>query len=596
MKLKLSAMKLKLSASVLTLALAGMVGAAGDASACATLVAANVGVDTTWGGGANPSPVCLAQPIFVVGDATLTILPGTIVRGMPRSGPVVVGSTVGTPGALIVTRNGQIIADASAASPIVMTTAAVDNDADGTADDLDGDGFKDGWPGFDPADCPGACALAGLGIFLDNAPTVTPLAPLGKDGFATVSLWGGLVIEGNAPTNLADQVGVGYGTSTIEGLTIPGFPVADATFGGVDPHDNSGILRYVSVRHAGDEIGQGNELNGVSLGGVGDGTIIDFVEVYVNFDDGFEFFGGTVNPTHLVVAFAGDDTFDADEGFTGTAQFLFGVMPFFNNEDGSAFGSGSGDRANEFDGDDLLMRGGDVNLRIPVTATSLLDIDVTGWPYPNASIWNMTIIGSTPDAGPDFAPVSAAATNRGVFWRSGYAGEMFNSIIVNTGGNAGLELDMGLGEGAVDVATHVANPNLRGALGRVAMLASTLDDGAAPAAGAAALAIANGDAKAAAYGGTANVVNSPLFPGLVNEDVTFPLTGDALGHLVAAKGGNPLADPRVGFGLVGVAGGVPPQGVGLDSSATYRGAFDPGAPVNWTTGWTALSQGGVLAP
>ena len=93
-------------------------------------------------------------------------------------------------------------------------------------------------------------------------------------------------------------------------------------------------MRFVSIRHAGDEIGNSNELNGLTLGGVGSGTTIENVEVYVNFDDGIEWFGGTVNGKNLHVAFVGDDTFDLDEGYTGVNQFLFGVMPFFNENDG----------------------------------------------------------------------------------------------------------------------------------------------------------------------------------------------------------------------------------------------------------------------
>ena len=137
-------------------------------------------------------------------------------------------------------------------------------------------------------------------------------------------------------------------------MTVPGFPLADCTYGGSEPHDNSGRLRYVSIRHGGDEIGNGNELNGLSLGGVGDGTTIDNVEIYCNFDDGFEWFGGTVNGTHLAVFFHGDDMLDLDEGYTGVNQFLFGVQPFFNKNGGTACGSASGDKIGENDGDNNL--------------------------------------------------------------------------------------------------------------------------------------------------------------------------------------------------------------------------------------------------
>src|SRR5499426_946206 len=112
-----------------------------------TSVAADITVDTTWSG-----EMILQQPIFVKNGATLTITPGTIVRGQPRTGPVVAGVIAGSPGALIVTQNGRIRAEGSANAPIIMTTAAVDNNgplgvgpADNIADDDNGDGFEDAW-------------------------------------------------------------------------------------------------------------------------------------------------------------------------------------------------------------------------------------------------------------------------------------------------------------------------------------------------------------------------------------------------------------------------------------------------------------------
>ena len=82
--------------------------------------------------------------------------------------------------------------------------------------------------------------------------------------------------------------------------------------GGTDPHDNSGIFRYVSIRHGGSEIGEGNEINGLTLGAVGDGTQVDHVEISGNTDDGIEIFGGTVNPHHILVWGQGDDGIDLD--------------------------------------------------------------------------------------------------------------------------------------------------------------------------------------------------------------------------------------------------------------------------------------------
>ncbi|MFZ5939703.1 MAG: hypothetical protein ACOYXB_03935, partial [Bacteroidota bacterium] len=99
-------------------------------------------------------------------------------------------------------------------------------------------------------------------------------------------LWGGLILLGNATLNTSS------GEAFIEGI-----PISEprGIYGGSYDDDNSGILSYVSIRHGGTNIGEGNEINGLTLGGVGRKTIIDHVEVIANADDGIEFFGGTVN-------------------------------------------------------------------------------------------------------------------------------------------------------------------------------------------------------------------------------------------------------------------------------------------------------------
>jgi hypothetical protein len=564
-------------------ALAAVAGLAGSAPA-QTVVNANITSNTTWN--LVGSPYILSQPIFVKDGATLTILPGVVVRGQPRVVDPLQPTIEGTPGALIVTQTGRLIASASASNPIIMTTAAVDNDNDGLADDVDAPiGFKDRW---EPGDA-----------FLDDAPTSAPLAPLAKGqpgsvGFqSNVALWGGLVILGNAPTNNANKCGVGYGRCTVEGLTVPGFPADDATYGGVYPHDSSGILRYVSVRHAGDEIGAGNELNGVSLGGVGDGTTFEFVEVYANFDDGVEWFGGTVNGRNLVVAFVGDDMFDLDEGYTGVNQFLFGVAPFFKENDNGNYGSASGDKAGEFDGDNFRPDNTDlndnVNTRVDVTGAVF---DPTPWPLSYPAMFNMTLIGSTPDSGQEFVPTFPAPTDkRGIQFRNGFAGEVHNSIVVNTGNETGIEV--GSGTGALSVVDNANNDLIR-------LVCSTLDDGAALGANEQTV-VANGDALVVRLGGVlpaaANSINPNPAPNLlVNEDVTFDPTGNAAGKLVAAlKTARINPRPRVTFPPLPVGGCPQPGGDFLDPAAVYRGAFVPGAAAPlWTNTWSVLSQGGLM--
>ncbi len=126
-------------------------------------------------------------------------------------------------------------------------------------------------------------------------------------GFRSYGDWGGIIILGNAPQN---QPGV----PLIEGGV-------DRPYGGTDPNDNSGILRYVRIEFGGIALNPNNEINGLTLGGVGAGTIIDYVQVSYCGDDAIEWFGGTVNAKHLIMHRTWDDDFDSDNGFSGKVQY-----------------------------------------------------------------------------------------------------------------------------------------------------------------------------------------------------------------------------------------------------------------------------------
>ncbi len=132
--------------------------------------------------------------------------------------------------------------------------------------------------------------------------------------------WGGIVLLGSAPQNRCLS-GSAYFTDTcqqrIEGVTSP-----DALYGGDDADDYSGTLRYVVVKHAGFELTTDNELNGIAFGGVGDATVVEYVQVYNNADDGVEFFGGTVNVKYLVLNGNNDESIDTDNGYQGTIQHV----------------------------------------------------------------------------------------------------------------------------------------------------------------------------------------------------------------------------------------------------------------------------------
>lgn len=198
-------------------------------------------------------------PLFVNEGQVLTIEAGTVVRFREGKGE--------NASALIVARGGKIIARGTLAEPVIFTAES---------DDLNGSVDRD-----------------------------------------ARGLWGGVIILGNAPVNIAS--GEGY---------MEGIPVSESRgyFGGPDQNDNSGVLKYVSIRHSGTNIGEGNEINGLTLAGVGRNTEIDFVEVISNADDGVEIFGGTVNLRHMVVSDCTDDAFDYDLGWTGYGQFWLAVQ------------------------------------------------------------------------------------------------------------------------------------------------------------------------------------------------------------------------------------------------------------------------------
>ncbi|TNE73326.1 T9SS type A sorting domain-containing protein, partial [bacterium] len=206
----------------------------------------------------------IKEMVFVESGAELYIEAGTVVKAELGSGNAAKG--------LVISRGGKLFAEGTPEKPIIFTS--VDDQLNGNL------------------------------TYEDR----------GK--------WGGIVMLGYAPTNNGNNTEF----RNIEGINeIVGAEDNRARYGGNDPMDNSGVLRYVSIRHTGIAVGDqaGNEIQGLTLGGVGAGTTIEYVESYASDDDGFEFFGGTVNTKYLVSAFNSDDGFDWDEGFSGKGQFWF---------------------------------------------------------------------------------------------------------------------------------------------------------------------------------------------------------------------------------------------------------------------------------
>jgi hypothetical protein len=352
------------------------------------------------------------------------------------------------------------------------------------------------------------------------------------------------------------------------------------------------------VRHAGDEIGNSNELNGISLGGVGSGTEFRYIDIYTNFDDGIEWFGGTVNGDHLSVMFAGDDGFDADQGYRGTNQFLSFIAPYFNAAGPNTYGSASGDKACEWDGDDWNEAGG-----VPEDHVNLVDIGggiLQPTPFSNSTWWNFTLAGSAqPSTFNGFTN-----DNRGCQVRNGFAGTAHNGIVYDTGtGGAGgtrQGIDDG-GAGADPGAAGAAGGDWRSPTNALAGLIHfhdvTCNDVTA-------IPVANPDTaeeneilsgtganQDEGFGsgniGCANGVNDGNYA-LVAETTSFTPTG------VAGKLDSSLAtiDLRPANTTATMTGSTPPAS--LDETATYRGAFQPSPGGYWLQGWTALGEAGML--
>ncbi|MCX5745307.1 MAG: hypothetical protein NT062_22755 [Proteobacteria bacterium] len=151
---------------------------------------------------------------------------------------------------------------------------------------------------------------------VDHVITLTSAQPAGQK---SAGFWGGLLILGAAPINTNVNANPTSTEATFEAFTSS---IPEGKFGGTNPTDNSGSLKYVRIEFAGFNFVADREFNNLTLCGVGSGTTIDYVQVHGGSDDGIEFFGGTVNVKHIVSSQNQDDGFDTDNGWSGKAQFV----------------------------------------------------------------------------------------------------------------------------------------------------------------------------------------------------------------------------------------------------------------------------------
>lgn len=244
---------------------------AGDSE---VIVTTNITADETW---FATKTYILGGRITVESGATLTIEPGTVIKGQAGTGA---NAT-----ALLIARGGKLMAEGTAEKPIIFTSVA---------DEI----------------------VSGQIESPNLEPTVN-------------GLWGGVIILGKAPISASSENPDGSQGPDVSEVQIEGIPTSDPNglYGGSDAADNSGVIKYISIRHGGANIGAGNEINGLTLGGVGTGTVIENIEVVANQDDGVEWFGGTVNVKNVVVWNAGDDAIDTDQSWAGTLDNFIVVTP-----------------------------------------------------------------------------------------------------------------------------------------------------------------------------------------------------------------------------------------------------------------------------
>ena len=349
----------------------------------------------------------LTDRVFIPKGIVLVIEPGTKIFGItsdPNSTPT--NKADDKVGALVAARGGMLIADGTAAKPIVFSSVADWEAQNNTDSPFDAD------------------------VLVSSAPTKT-----------SSGQWGGVVLLGNAYINhLNGTSGTVLGNATIEGFVPASSPSDDADSPALpdaieygfdssntrDDYDSSGVLRYVSIRHGGYEFEAAKEINGLTLGGVGAGTIIDYVEVYANQDDGIEFFGGTVSTKHLCLAYNQDDNFDFDSGHTGTHQFLFSIA-----DPGMADGGWEADGIEGTTTTGAAYEAAFVGTTFTNASDKVLKTGVT---LSKPIVYNATLIGagrnntfSTIAAG--YGQVLTEKGHHGLIFDDFFNGELYNSVI-----------------------------------------------------------------------------------------------------------------------------------------------------------------------
>lgn len=370
-------------------------------------------------------------------------------------------------------------------------------------------------------------------------------------------LWGGVQINGNGLTNKCDDAQRQPSGSNPHNCHViaEGRP---ASYGGNNNAENSGSLRYVVIKHAGYEVVEGSELNGLTLNAVGSGTRIEYVQTYTTQDDGFEMFGGAVDLKYVVGVNVGDDTFDFSEGWVGNIQFALSVATSGGNTCVEADNAG-GTRA-----DDLT-------------------------PLTKGRIANMTCVTSNVDAGTGDQP-SSKGDSEGPIFREGAIFEMYNSIVTSSADGMASNECLEIADTTGPQTIAYAKAGWSAAASNIIACTEALKQGVNP---------ANSDFAFATWLATApnsdNVVVNGTVAGTLPVTVLEGLRTNKRAYITAAAfaDGNatPISIPVFDVTRLSdtfIAGAVPALGSAGSSSffsqVDFIGAVKAGN--DWTTGWT----------
>jgi hypothetical protein len=462
-----------------------------SAMAATIEVVDDINGDVTW---TSDNEYVLTKTIIAQPGSTLTIQPGTIIRGLSRN-----ESTAGQAGTLVITRDARIFATGTAEKPIIFTA-------------------------------------------FNNITGAVPELPYGIFGKPVRGQWGGLIVLGRAPNNLVENSTNRF----IEGLPEESY----TEFGGHQPNHSSGYISYVSISHGGDVLGADNEINGLTLGSVGRGTTIQYVEVYSNLDDGVEIFGGTVNLRFIAIAYCGDDGLDTDYGWTGYVQYLFITL-----SDERDVGDHGSEQDSGKDGDDSV-------------------------PFGIARISNATLIGDGILTGDNGTTALYYEDNCGNNW--------YNSIFTDFSGNALLMEDTSkvadvrarwndTGATELKLCNNVFGPF--GPSSKFPLYAFFGFD-------------ADGDRVINADNAT--LLNTEIMPKLeadgnvyINDFLLMSISRQRDGSLNPRP--NVAAHPELASNVY-----IWPEGSWFQQTA-YKGAFDPQDTGTWLDGWSILYNLGHLS-